>query len=259
VARASTRHHWTLAPVLRLALEPGGTAGEVGTDFTATATVTVDGGPRAGADVVFVAGPPDRPGRPRTIKTDAAGRAAFTYRGTEAGTHTITAKVAVSGFPEGSASINRVWRAAGVVRQPDRRADVRITPRTGDTPARTPSPGPGAPAPSPQPDPQGPAVVEGTRCPPGSTVTLTVGGVALGTVTADADGNFALPVRMPDLAVGRHQLVASCPPVRVEREVDIVHRTSSTGTGAASASTAVAVLSFFVLLGGQLVRLRSWS
>ena len=101
--------------------------------------------------------------------------------------------------------------------------------------------------------------MEGTRCPPGSTVTLTVGGVALGTVTADADGNFALPVRMPDLAVGRHQLVASCPPVRVEREVDIVHRTSSTGTGAASASTAVAVLSFFVLLGGQLVRLRSWS
>ena len=263
VARASTRHHWTLAPVLRLALEPGGTSGDVGTDFTATATVTVDGGPRGGADVVFVAGPPDRPGRPRTITTDAAGRAAFTYRGTEAGTHTITAKVAVSGFPEGSASINRVWRAAGVVRSPDRRADVRITPRTGDTPAPPPSPGSGAPAPSPQPapqpDPQGPAVVEGTRCPPGSTVTLTVGGVALGTVTADADGNFALPVRMPDLAVGRHQLVASCPPVRVEREVDIVHRTSSTGTGAASASTAVAVLSFFVLLGGQLVRLRSWS
>jgi hypothetical protein len=36
-----------------------------------------------------------------------------------------------------------------------------------------------------------------------------------------------------------------------------VRRSSSTGTGAASASTAAAVLSFFVLLGGQLVRWRS--
>jgi hypothetical protein len=86
---------------------------------------------------------------------------------------------------------------------------------------------------------------------------LTAGGVVLGIVTADADGNFAVPARMPELSVGRHKLVASCPPVRVERNLDVVHRSSSTGTGAASASTAAAVLSFFVLLGGQLVRWRS--
>ncbi len=100
-------------------------------------------------------------------------------------------------------------------------------------------------------------VVGGTQCPPGSQVTLTAGGVVLGTVTADADGNSTVPARLPDLSVGRHKLVASCPPVRVERDLDVVRRSSSTGTGAASASTAAAVLSFFVLLGGQLVRWRS--
>jgi hypothetical protein len=259
VARASTRHHWTSAPALRLALEPGGTAGDVGTDFTATATVTVDGRPVTAVDVAFVAGPPNRPGRPRTVRTDGAGRAAFTYRATEAGTHTITAKVTVSGFPEGSASINRVWRAAGIVRPADPPPDLQIT-RRSPTTTTPPAPGPTpTPTPTPQPGPQAPEVVAGTRCPPDSTVTLTVGGVALGTVTADAEGNFAVPVRVPDLAPGRYQLVASCPPVRVERNFDVVRRTSSTGTSAASASTAAAVLSFFVLLGGQLVRLRSGS
>ena len=252
IGRAATTHRWTLVPTLRLALDPAGTTSPVGTDFTATATVTVDGRPVTGTDVALTAGRPDRPGTPRTVRTDTAGRAALTYRSADAGTDTITATVTVPNVGQGSASITHLWRSADVVRPPVRRPDV-TQPRS---PRPSPSPQPTPPG-SGQAAPPGPAVVEGTSCPPGSHVTLTAGGVALGTVTADADGNFAVPVRIPDLSVGRHTLVATCPPVRVERPLDVVHRSSSTGTGAASASTAAAVLSFFVLLGGQLVRWRS--
>ena len=255
IGRAATTHRWTLVPTLRLALDPAGTTSPVGTDFTATATVTVDGRPVTGTDVALTAGRPDRPGTPRTVRTDTAGRAALTYRSADAGTDTITATVTVPNVGQGSASITHLWRAADVVRPPVKRPDLKIRPQS---PSPKPSPGPQATSPgSGQPAPPGPAVVEGTQCPPGSQVTLTAGGVALGTVTADANGDFTVPARIPDLSVGRHTLVASCPPVRVERDMDVVRRSSSTGTGAAAASTAAVVLSFFVLLGGQLVRWRS--
>jgi hypothetical protein len=86
-------------------------------------------------------------------------------------------------------------------------------------------------------------------------VQVRLGDRPLGTTTADGAGAFAVPVRVPGLSVGRHVLVVSCPPVRVEKPLDVVVETSSNGTSRASATTAVAVLSFFVLVGGQLVRL----
>ena len=102
IGRASTTHRWTLVPTLRVALDPAGTTSPVGTDFTATATVTVGGRPVTGRDVALTAGRPDRPGKPRTVRTDAAGRAALTYRSADAGTDTITATVTVPNVGQGT-------------------------------------------------------------------------------------------------------------------------------------------------------------
>ena len=129
IGRAATTHRWTLVPTLRLALDPAGTTSRVGTDFTATATVTVDGRPVTGTDVAFTAGRPDRPGTPRTVRTDSAGRAPLTYRNADAGTDTITATVTVPNVGQGSASITHLWRAADVVRPPVRRPDLTIRPQ----------------------------------------------------------------------------------------------------------------------------------
>jgi hypothetical protein len=126
-------HRWTLVPTLRLALDPAGTTSRVGTDFTATATVTVDDRSVTATDVAFTTGRPDRPGKPRSVRTDAAGRAVLTYRNADAGTDTITATVSVPNVGQGSASITHLWRAADVVRPPVRHPDLTIRPQQPTT------------------------------------------------------------------------------------------------------------------------------
>ena len=84
----------------------------------------------------------------------------------------------------------------------------------------------------------------GTGCPPGAQVGLTIGDRPAGSVTADANGDFSAPLRLPTLAPGRHKVAATCgvvlsPPLEV-------FVSSSVET---PASSTLAVMNFVILLG----------
>jgi hypothetical protein len=80
---------WVEDPELELTLEPEESTNEVGEDHTVTATVTENGEPVEGAEVLFeVTGTHPQEA---TATTDADGEATFTYTGDTEGTDDITA------------------------------------------------------------------------------------------------------------------------------------------------------------------------
>ena len=109
------------------------------------------------------------------------------------------------------------------------------------------------------PLPDGLVTLVGRGCPAGSPVQLLIDDRQVATTTARGDGSYSVDVRLSGLGVGAYPLVAICPPERVDRSIDVVVPTASSGTAPAGVTTAAAVLSFFVLLGSQLVRLSSGS
>jgi len=70
----------------------------------------------------------------------------------------------------------------------------------------------------------------------------------VGSATADDSGGFSAPVDVPALVPGRYDVVAGCGPV-LTSPLDVVLATS-VGQG----GTALALLGFFVLLAGLLLR-----
>jgi hypothetical protein len=107
------------------------------------------------------------------------------------------------------------------------------------------------------PVPDGLVTLAGRGCPARTPVQLLIDGREVATPMARGDGSYSAEVRLSGIGVGQYPLEAVCAPLRVPREIDVVVPTASTGTAAAGVTTAAAVLSFFVLLGGQLVRLSS--
>jgi hypothetical protein len=228
-------HVWTLDADLEVELDPAGASTQVGDEFTATSTVRDAGEPAAGAEVVFRSTVDGRQERTGTARVDADGRAVFTYTRDTAGPDQIQATVTLADGRTGQASVSHLWL-------------------DGDEPVL-----PTSPQPTLQAEgalvPGGTATVRGTGCPSGSPVVLSIDGTRMATTRADSSGNHRTRLQLTEVDVGRHTLRAECLPVAVSEPVDVVVPTASGGAPGPAAATAMAVFGFFVLLGGQVVRL----
>jgi hypothetical protein len=235
--RAAIVHFWTVVPGLSVTLEPAGTSTTIGTDFTVTAHVLVDGKPASGVDLSFTASKDGQADLPGTARTGNDGAAGFTYRRDTVGPDTVTVRATLPDGRAGEASVAHLWKG------PVAGGPVVPKPLTPTVEVR------GIPV------PDGEVTVVGTGCAPGSQVRLLIGGQDVGTARAGRDGSYRATVQLAGLTVGRHPLAAVCPPAVAKGNVDVVVPTAATGTAAARTTTAAAVMCFFVLLGGQVARL----
>lgn len=92
----------------------------------------------------------------------------------------------------------------------------------------------------------GQAVAQGRGCEPGSEVVVRISDALVGTTRADDEGAFQVELSLPDLSVGRHEVVARCGTITSRSPLDIVVVTASNG---GASGTVGVVLCFFVLLG----------
>ncbi|MGH9076791.1 MAG: hypothetical protein ACRDY0_04960 [Acidimicrobiales bacterium] len=90
----------------------------------------------------------------------------------------------------------------------------------------------------------------GFGCAAGAPVALTVDDTAVGHTTAAGDGTFEAPIQTSALAVGRHQVQASCGPV-LDATFDVVLASQVSQDG-----STVVIIVFVVLLGLVLFRRR---
>lgn len=72
----------------------------------------------------------------------------------------------------------------------------------------------------------------------------------MGTATADEVGRFDAPLTLPNLDVGRYHVVAKCG-VTLDATLDVVRAGANV-----PATSALAVLIFFILVSGMLLRRR---
>jgi hypothetical protein len=87
-------------------------------------------------------------------------------------------------------------------------------------------------------------------------VLLTMDGRRLAVVAADAAGTYAVAFRVPpEATLGDHDVVATCGAVTSPPEtLSVVQEAGQTATPVANLVTSSAVLVFFLLLGGQVLR-----
>jgi hypothetical protein len=234
-ATATMRHEWVRAVGLDIRLDPAGASTRVGHEFTVTATVTDDGEPSTGAEVVFRSSVDGGPERTGTTTVDATGRATFTYSRDAAGPDRVQATVTAADDRTAEASLSHLWL--------DDRGPV--------LPQRPPATlaAEGALV------PDGTAMVTGTGCASGALVELFLDDTPVATTRADSSGNHRTELPLTEVQVGRHLLRAECQPVAATAPMDVVVPTASGGAPGPAAATAMAVFGFFVLLGGQVVRL----
>jgi hypothetical protein len=173
--------------------------------------------------------------------TTQGGRASFTYRRDKAGTEQLLASVTVNG-QRGQGAGEHSWDSQVAVAAPSH-------PTLGTTPGEPPSLG----TTNPNPLPGSPETAIGRGCLPSSPVELKLGGIGVGSSTADDRGRFRIPFQMPTLPIGRHTLFASCGGTTIEAPLDVVMTSAGAGAGAPAVTTAM-VLLFFVLLGSQIIR-----
>lgn len=225
-------HFWRTVPGLALALTPDGTSSQVGQQFTATLTVTVKGRPLVGGAVVFTANGNNQPNVTAARTSGSAGTAIFTYTRAAPDLDSVNATVTLPDGRHGAVSVAHSWQDAGL---------TALRPPTVRT--NRPSTLPG-----------GPVTVSGSQCPALSPVTFSVASTELGRATADASGRFTVTLHTPTLRAGHYLLTAACGGRSAAAGLDLVTQTSSTGTSGAAATTMATILTFFVLLGGQLLR-----
>lgn len=96
--------------------------------------------------------------------------------------------------------------------------------------------------------PGGDLEVSGTGCEPGSTVVISLAGQTLGTTTADATGAFSVRAAVANMPLGQYAVDVQCGNGTGQAMVNLVSTVESS-TAVASAASAAAVLTFFVLLG----------
>lgn len=92
--------------------------------------------------------------------------------------------------------------------------------------------------------PGGAVTATGRGCPGGARVDLAIGSTDIGRTVAGPDGSFEAPLHLSDVAVGRHDVEAHCGPV-LTAPLDVVLASHVE----AGASTTVAIILFFVLIG----------
>lgn len=94
--------------------------------------------------------------------------------------------------------------------------------------------------------PGGSGLVSGRGCPPNSRVGFRLEDEDLGDGAVGPDGEFEITLRIPQLPVGRHSLVATCGGGQAQVPIDVALAVNSTGTGSSALAT---LLVFFLLLG----------
>jgi len=92
--------------------------------------------------------------------------------------------------------------------------------------------------------PGGAVTATGRGCPGGARVDLAIGSADIGRTVAGPDGSFEAPLHLSEVAVGRHDVEAHCGPV-LTAPLDVVLASHVE----AGASTTVAIILFFVLIG----------
>jgi hypothetical protein len=235
--RAAMEHSWIDVPGVEVTLAPVGTASEVGKDFAATVAVRQDEAPVAGVPVELSATMPGAARATLRSVTNQAGEASFTYRRDTVGPDTL---IAVATLPDGSrahGAMTHLWRDG-----------PRVAPPVID-PSDITVQGVAVPG--------GRVTASGRGCPPGGEVRIAVDDAVLATTRAGPDGRYRTDVQLADHAVGRHTATSTCPPGQAETPLDVIVQASATGTADAAAVTTAAVFTFFVLLGGQMVRFSS--
>jgi hypothetical protein len=103
--------------------------------------------------------------------------------------------------------------------------------------------------------PGGSTVASGDGCPPGSTVTVTVGGKPVASTTADDKGAFSTPISPGRSFTGRQTVAATCGPTQLSTVLSFVVTSTLTAPEAGAATFGVFVLLGFVLLRGQFMTL----
>jgi hypothetical protein len=83
-------------------------------------------------------------------------------------------------------------------------------------------------------------------------VTILVDGAVVGTTRADQNGNFTVPIDLPDVEVGPHQVTAQCGRT-LTTTIDVV-LVSAIDPGSSSAI----ILLFFILGGAAFAFRRSF-
>jgi hypothetical protein len=234
-ATDSMVHLWNRDGKIEVVLDPAGASTPAGEEFTVSATVHESGEPATGAEVSFRSTRDGQLERAGTARVDDAGRAVFTYTRDTAGPDLIQATVTLADGRRGEASMSHLWLdEGGPVIPPSRPATLEVG---------------GALVPG------GTALVTGTGCPSGAVVELSFDGTPVTATRAGGSGTYRAELPLTAAEVGRHMLRAQCLPVVASAPVDVVVPTASGGAPGPAAATAMAVFGFFVLLGGQVVRL----
>ncbi|MGH3461475.1 MAG: Ig-like domain-containing protein [Kribbellaceae bacterium] len=213
-------------------LEPDGMVSEIDTEFQVTATLTTGSGdPIPDRTVTFVATMDGHREITRSTTTDDEGGALFTYSRTAAGPDVVRASAIIDGLTAAD-TIDHRWSAVPVASAPQ-------TVLTIDSPSVTPG---------------SDLTLHGTGCPPGARVDIAIRNDVLMSTRARASGEFSATAAMPDLPLGRYRITVSCGNSFASTTVDLVGLRATTGTAGPAGITSAAVLVFFVLLGGSLLR-----
>jgi len=215
-----------------ITLDPDNLTSRTGTTFTATARLTSSSGdPIPARLITFVTTMNAQRQLTHKAATDEDGTARFSYRRTDVGADVVQASVTVDGLTI-SDRIDHRWSEDS---PPPSEGTLKLG-------ARSASAG-------------GDLALDGTGCPPGARVRITIGERSVASTLADPAGDYSIVAALPDLPLGRHRIRAACGNATAQADVDVIGLTASTGTaGPAAAMTSAAVLTFFVLLGGSLVR-----
>ncbi|QNE21547.1 hypothetical protein F1D05_31025 [Kribbella qitaiheensis] len=215
-----------------LDLSPNNTSTAVGRDFTVTAAVTTrSGDPVPDRLVTFESTKRGEGAISRTATTDDEGKAQFTYRRNTAGSDAVHARVSVDGTGL-SERIVHAWTDRAT--PPSAAGTLRLD--------------------SDVVNPGSDLKLTGSGCPANGRIELSIGDFALAGTRADSAGDYRVVAPLPELPLGRHKVKASCAGSSTTATVDVVGVTAAMGTAGAAGVTTVAVLAFFVLLGGSIVR-----
>jgi hypothetical protein len=99
-------------------------------------------------------------------------------------------------------------------------------------------------------EPGGQLVVRGSGCPVGANVRVSIDRATVGTAVADGTGGFSAAVVVPNLALGRYDVVADCGPTLAGFLDVVVESSVDAGTGV------LGLFFFFFLLSIMLFRRR---
>ena len=241
---AAVTHEWVKVPGLKLRLVPDHLVSRVGRAFTATAILGRGGAPLAGKKLQFAATIGGEHRLAHDQRTDARGRAQFSYTRHREGVDDVVVTYSLEDGTDVEAGIVHVWRhprAHGHVHVQGH--DVPPRPHGLKLEMRSAPPGADVGA-------------TGYGCAPFSRVLVAFDGHSAATPLTTAQGTYRAVVHVgQNTKLGDYVVTATCGDTTSSAPLGIAVASSSGGTAPASLVTSGAVLSFFVLLGGQLLRL----